>query len=316
MKEDLKDKNILILCGGWSDEREISLISGKSVYDALLDDGYTVTHMDLKSNDKTKLTDYIKSKQIDLVFNLIHGLGGEDGLIQSYLDDCDVKYVGSNAVSSNLSFNKTATKDKWMNLNLPTPSYSNLSGMSKEYLREIQNSDKIIVKPKSSGSSVGIQILKKEHMNLSSVKNLLESINQNYDNLILDDYFIEEFIDGNEYTAPVIDDKVLPIVKIDTSREFYNYQAKYEDDDTVFSFPTFNIELENKIKTVCLDAFKGLDCQGWGRIDFFLTEDQNIQLIELNSIPGMTNHSLVPMSAKKLGWSYLELIETILLTEK
>ena len=153
-------------------------------------------------------------------------------------------------------------------------------------------------------------------MNLSSVKNLLESINQNYDNLILDDYFIEEFIDGNEYTAAVIDDKVLPIVKIDTSREFYNYQAKYEDDDTVFSFPTFDIELENKIKTVCLDAFKGLDCQGWGRIDFFLTEDQDIQLIELNSIPLMTNHSLVPMSAKKLGWSYLELIETILLTKK
>ena len=108
----------------------------------------------------------------------------------------------------------------------------------------------------------------------------------------------------------------MPIVKIDTSREFYNYQAEYEDDDTVFSFPTFNIELENKIKTVCLDAFKGLDCQGWGRIDFFLTKDQNIQLIELNSIPGMTNHSLVPMSAKKLGWSYLELIETILLTKK
>ena len=316
MKEDLKDKNILILCGGWSDEREISLTSGKGVYDALLDDGYAVSYMDLQSNDKIKLTDYIKSKQIDLVFNLIHGLGGEDGLIQSYLDDCDAKYVGSNAASSSLSFNKIATKDRWMNLNLPTPSYSNLLGMNQEYLREIQNSDKIVVKPKSSGSSVGIKILKKEDINLSSVKNLLESINQNYDNLILDDYFIEEFIDGNEYTAPVIDDKVLPIVKIDTSREFYNYQAKYEDDDTVFSFPTFNMELENKIKTVCLDAFKGLDCQGWGRIDFFLTEDQNIQLIELNSIPGMTNHSLVPMSAKKLGWSYLELIETILLTKK
>ena len=93
MKEDLKDKNILILCGGWSDEREISLTSGKGVYDALLGDGYAVTHMDLKSNDKTKLTNYIKSQQIDLVFNLIHGLGGEDGLIQSYLDDCDAKYV-------------------------------------------------------------------------------------------------------------------------------------------------------------------------------------------------------------------------------
>ena len=316
MKEELKTKNILVLCGGWSDEREISLTSGRAVHDALLSDGYRVRIMDFHSQDKALLTSYIKSNQIDLVFNLMHGVGGEDGLVQSYLDDIDVKYVGSNSKSSERSFNKIATKDKWLSHNIPTPKYSALSNIDKNFLKLIQKSKKIIVKPISSGSSVGIKIFKINDLDVTSVKKLLESINKHYDNFIMDEYFIEEYVSGEEYTAPIVDDKVLPIVKIDTMREFYNYQAKYEDDDTKFSFPSFDLEFETKIKRICLNAFSVLESSGWGRIDFFLDKAENIKLIELNSIPGMTSHSLVPMSAKKNGWTYLNLIETILLTTK
>lgn len=315
MKEELKDKNILVLCGGWSDEREISLTSGKAVYTALMRDGYRVRIMDFHSRDKTLLTNFIDSNQIDLVFNLMHGVGGEDGLVQSYLDDADIKYVGSKSVSSKLSFNKIATKDKWMSHNIPTPQYSALSHIDESFLMIIQKSKKVIVKPISSGSSVGINILKVEDIDTTSVKNLLNSINKYYENFTPDEYFIEEFVIGSEYTAPIVDNKVLPIIKIDTVREFYNYQAKYEDNDTRFSFPLFDLEFENKIKNTCLNAFKILGSNGWGRVDFFLDQAKNIKLIELNSIPGMTNHSLVPMSAKKIGWTYLQLIETILLTK-
>ena len=316
MREELRERNILILCGGWSDEREVSLISGKAVYDALYNHGYKVKTLDFHTRDKTMLTSFINSNQVDLVFNLMHGVGGEDGLVQSYLDDVGVRYIGSNSKSSKLSFNKVATKEKWVSKNIPTPNYSIISEISENFLQEIQGSEKIIIKPISSGSSVGIKILSVDDLNATCVKNLLESINQHYDSFVPNDYFIEEFICGNEYTVPIVRDEVLPIIKIDTSREFYNYQAKYEDDDTRFSFPLFDAEFEIKIKNICFDAFKILGSSGWGRVDFFLDETDNIKLIELNSIPGMTSHSLVPMSADKIGWTYLELIEKILLTNK
>ena len=316
MRRELKERNILVLCGGWSDEREVSLTSGKSVYDALDSDGYRASIMDFHSKDKMLLDNCIKSNKIDLVFNLMHGTGGEDGLVQSYLDEFCVKYVGSDSKSSYLSFNKIATKDKWISQNIPTPNYSMLSEVNENFLQVVKKSEKIIIKPISSGSSVGIKILRVRDLDVTGVTKLLKSISKYYDDTILNNYFIEEFISGSEYTAPIVNDEVLPIIKIDTTREFYNYQAKYEDDDTTFSFPSFDSQLESRIKNTCFNAFKALGSNGWGRVDFFLDQDNDIKLIELNSIPGMTSHSLVPMSAKKIGWTYIELIEEILLTGK
>ena len=152
----------------------------------------------------------------------MHGVGGEDGLVQSYLDKINVKYIGSNSESSKLSFNKVATKEKWVRKNIPTPNYSIISEITDNFLKEIQKSEKIIVKPTSSGSSVGIKILRVDHLDISGIENLTESIKQQYDSFAPNDYFIEEFIHGNEYTAPIVKDEVLPIIKIDTSREFYN----------------------------------------------------------------------------------------------
>ena len=125
-------------------------------------------------------------------------------------------------------------------------------------------------------------------------------------------YFLEEYVDSAEFTAPIISNKVYPIIKIDTTREFYNYEAKYIDNDTSFTFPEFPKSIQDNINAVALDAFNALGCRTWGRVDFFMDSSHNINLIEINSIPGMTSHSLVPMSAKKSGLSYIDLIILIL----
>ena len=296
-----KDTNIGILYGGWSNEREISLESGEVVFKTLKDAGYSVFLCDLKNN-QDDLINFVHKNSIGIVFNLIHGTGGEDGTVQSWLDDIGVNYVGSDTKSSKVSFSKIMTKLKWLDNGLKTPDYiGNI--IEHENLNLIfSGTNKYVLKPDKSGSSVGIKILnnsKELSMSLSSV---------NYHN----EYFVEEYAEGYEYTAPIIGDIVFPIIKIETKREFYDYQAKYIDDDTSFTFPEFKSDMLEKIESTCLKAFKVLGCKDWGRVDFFIDKDNEISLIEINTIPGMTDHSLVPMSASHINISYIELIEKIL----
>jgi|TARA_B100000953_G_scaffold298488_2_gene295464 D-alanine-D-alanine ligase len=295
-----KDTNIGILYGGWSNEREISLESGEVVFKTLKDAGYSVFLCDLKNN-QDDLINFVHKNSIGIVFNLIHGTGGEDGTVQSWLDDIGVNYVGSDTKSSKVSFSKIMTKLKWLDNGLKTPDYiGNI--IEHENLNLIfSGTNKYVLKPDKSGSSVGIKILnnsKELSMSLSSV---------NYHN----EYFVEEYAEGYEYTAPIIGDIVFPIIKIETKREFYDYQAKYIDDDTSFTFPIFEPDMLEKIESTCLKAFQVLGCKGWGRVDFFI-DNNEISLIEVNTIPGMTSHSLVPMSAKKKGYTYLQLVELLL----
>ena len=295
-----KDTNIGILYGGWSNEREISLESGEVVFKTLKDAGYSVFLCDLKNN-QDDLINFVHKNSIGIVFNLIHGTGGEDGTVQSWLDDIGVNYVGSDTKSSKVSFSKIMTKLKWLDNGLKTPDYiGNI--IDHENLNLIfSGTNKYVLKPDKSGSSVGIKILnnsKELSMSLSSV---------NYHN----EYFVEEYAEGYEYTAPIIGDIVFPIIKIETKREFYDYQAKYIDDDTSFTFPIFEPDMLEKIESTCLKAFQVLGCKGWGRVDFFI-DNNEISLIEVNTIPGMTSHSLVPMSAKKKGYTYLQLVELLL----
>jgi D-alanine-D-alanine ligase len=174
-------------------------------------------------------------------------------------------------------------------------------------------SDKIVLKPIKSGSSVGIRILNLHDLITTdsdlSYKRLCEYM---VDDIAPHDYFIEQYIDHAEYTAPIISNKVLPIIKIDTEREFYNYNAKYIDNNTSFTFPKFPASVQEKINNTALEAFALLGCSTWGRIDFFMNNDFEINLIEINSIPGMTSHSLVPMSAKHSGLNYIDLIKLLL----
>ena len=306
MNNVLTKMKIGILCGGWSDERSISLNSGNSVYESLINNGYDAYIFDFKKNKFEMLSNFLSSNKIDLVFNLIHGTGGEDGTVQAWLDDIGIDYVGSDTESSKLSFSKIMTKQKWVDNGLKTPAYiEKLQSIISENENQslfLGDINKYVLKPDKSGSSVGIKIFnnaKDLSMGLSSVDSY-------------DEFFVEEYVEGHEYTAPIIGDTVFPIIKIETKREFYDYQAKYIDDDTSFTFPEFKPDLLEKIESTCLKAFKVLGCKGWGRVDFFIDKDNEISLIEINTIPGMTDHSLVPMSANHINISYIELIEKIL----
>ena len=336
MSKITKDTIIGILYGGWSDEREISLESGSSVYDSLKDAGYKVFLFDLKNN-KEELSKFISKYSIEIIFNLIHGTGGEDGTIQSWLDDLQVKYVGSNSKSSRLSFSKTKTKEIWIRSKLKTPDFishvdleswilaaismnnknkpsDDNSSFKQETIKKINNFlesyDRYVLKPDCSGSSVGIKIFN----NSNELSNHCESLSKDCLDNAISQNFLEKYISGSEYTAPIIGNTVFPIIKIETKREFYDYQAKYVDDDTSFTFPSFDSNLQRIINSKCLKAFKSLGCKGWGRVDFFIDDDNGIYLIEVNTIPGMTSHSLVPMSAKQKNLSYLDLILLILNT--
>ena len=314
MNNALAKMKIGVLCGGWSDERSISLNSGNSVYDSLINNGYDAYIFDFKKidfaadfhNEFEMLSSFLSSNKIDLIFNLIHGTGGEDGTVQAWLDDIGVNYVGSDTESSKLSFSKIMTKQKWVDNGLKTPAYAEklssiIAGNENQSLF-FGDTTKYVLKPDKSGSSVGIKIFnnaKDLSMGLSSVDSY-------------DEFFVEEYVEGHEYTAPIIGDTVFPIIKIETKREFYDYQAKYIDDDTSFTFPEFKPDMLKKIESICLKAFKVLGCKDWGRVDFFIDKDNEISLIEINTIPGMTDHSLVPMSANHINISYIELIEKIL----
>ena len=306
----LSGKHIGVLCGGWSDERLVSLDSGKSAYNSIVNSGLNAFLFDFQDNDIDMLSNFIESNNIDIIFNLIHGSGGEDGLVQSYLDILSVKYIGSDSESSKLSFNKVHTKEVWLKNNLKTPNYLRLSdNISSKKIEEVFD-DKFILKPCESGSSVGIKIFNTTDFYSSNSIDILEKLSLNSINS--HDYFIEEFITASEYTAPIINNQVFPIIKIETKREFYNYEAKYLDSDTVFSFPKFSQDIYDNIESVCMKAFNTIGCSNWGRVDFFMDKDSSVNLIEINSIPGMTDHSLVPKSAKKNGLSYDQLLLLLL----
>ena len=306
----LSGKHIGILCGGWSDERLISLDSGKSAHTSLMNNNLNSFLFDFKDNNINMLSNFIESNSIDIVLNLIHGSGGEDGIVQNYLDRLSVKYVGSNSEASKLSFNKVCTKEVWLKNGLNTPNYLRLSDNISSKKIEEMFGQKFILKPCESGSSVGIKIFDTANFYSSSSLEILEKLSLN--SIESSDYFIEEFISAPEYTAPIIDNQVFPIIKIETKREFYNYEAKYLDSDTVFSFPDFSEDIHKNINLICMKAFNSIGCSNWGRVDFFMDKDSLVNLIEINSIPGMTDHSLVPKSAKKNGLSYHQLLLLLL----
>ncbi len=307
---NVSDKRIGILCGGWSDERAVSLNSGKSAYKSLVDNNIKAFLFDYEKDDIQKLSNFIEVNKIDIIFNLIHGVGGEDGLVQSYLDKLSIKYIGSNSKSSKISFNKVLTKEIWVSKGLNTPKYLTLSNTTT--LEDIQelSMGKFILKPCESGSSVGIKIFNSNDFDSSASSSILKKLS--LDNKNPNNYFIEEYINVSEYTAPIINNQVFPIIKIETKRDFYNYEAKYLDKDTVFSFPKFSKNTQENINLTCFQAFDSIGCSNWGRVDFFMDDDLSINLIEINSIPGMTDHSLVPKSAKKNGISYYELLLLLL----
>jgi D-alanine-D-alanine ligase len=291
---------VLVLMGGWSNEREISLISGKSVLDSLISSGVDAHELIL---DKKNI-ELIKEISPDRVFIALHGEGGEDGEIQSYLDRFSIPYTGSSSSSSEICMNKRKTKLKLLENKFQTPKYLKIENNTEIKFIEKNFSYPFVVKPSSEGSSIGVFIVDNKY-------EFYDAVEEN--RKISEDFIVEQYIDGEEYTVGIINDLALPSIKLKPPGKFYDYDAKYKSSEMQYICPSgLDIEKEKEIKEISINCFKTLECRGWGRVDIILDRKYNPWIIEINTVPGMTKHSLLPMAAKEFGIDFSELVLKIL----
>ena len=293
-------KKVAVLMGGWSAEREVSLNSGNAVLDALQRQGINAIGIDVDRN----IVDTLKNKGVSHVFNVLHGRGGEDGVIQGVLDVLQIPYTGSDVLGSALSMDKLRCKQLWQGMGLPTPAYKVLE--SEEDCQKAINELglPLMIKPVLEGSSIGISKVHTEQEMIPAWK-LAEECGGTV--------MAEQFVTGNEYTAAILEREVLPMIRLEAANDFYDYQAKYVQDDTKYICPCgLSQQEETELAELVLKAFDGVMASGWGRVDFMIDENQQPWLIEVNTVPGMTDHSLVPMAAKQAGISFDQLVLKVL----
>lgn len=289
---------VALVIGGDSAEREVSLMGGRAVADALGKLGVNHTVVD----GPRALLDQVAAGQVERVFNMLHGRGGEDGALQGALRLYDVPCTGSGVLASALTMDKLQCKRIWAATGLPTPRWRIVTDGAMDAAME----PPVFVKPAREGSSVGMSRVLEAGQLEQAIRLALE-----YDRQVL----IEELIDGPEYTAAILNGEVLPLIRIETPREFYDYTAKYEADDTEYHCPSgLDAAHERELQALCLRAFEVLGGHGWGRVDFLLDEAGKPWLIDVNTVPGMTGHSLVPMAARAAGMDFEELVWRILKT--
>ena len=307
-----KDREISVLMGGWSTEREISLKTGRAVVDSVKSMGLSVRSVDLSSPEEAiKLVD-----SLDLVFIALHGRGGEDGFIQAILEEKNIQFTGSNSKSCELSMNKSETKKIWRELSLPTPDFVEIknAGTTKTQTSPFLSSEQdvsaleesFVVKPAREGSSFGVSIV---HPGKGSLENAMKEALK-YDDILI----VEAFIEGEEVTVPILEGKTLTPISIKPKNDFYDFDAKYVRNDTEYSQSELSEEELMTVKNFAWHAFSCLGCSGWGRVDFIQDKKRNFQLIELNTVPGLTETSLVPKSAILEGIDFDGLIIRILNT--
>ena len=294
-------KNIAVLCGGWSEERLISLKSGDSVYKCLKENGYEVTKIDVKTANEA-FNEELYSK-FDLVFILLHGRGGEDGDIQKFFEENDIAFTGSNSQSSRITMNKIKTKEIWKNNNIKTPEYFIYE--ENFQIDNLSSFEKWVIKPNLEGSSNGISF----YSNIEGKEDFEKKINlaKKYDDSVL----IERFIDGKEITVPIINKRCLRPIHIIPEGEFYDFDAKYISNKTKYLEYAIESERLDILNNLVIHAYELVGAENWGRIDI-IDDGIDYFLIELNSVPGMTETSLVPKSSHLSGVSYLELLESIM----
>lgn len=291
---------IAVLMGGDSSERTVSLCSGEAVLQALLAVGADAFAIDVQGHAIEQLL----SAEFDLAFIAMHGRGGEDGTIQGVLEWLNKPYTGSGVMASALAMDKWRTKLLWSAAGLPTPKAYILSGSSdwQQIINSLNNN--AIVKPAREGSSIGMR-------RVHHSQELQESYQyaSQYDAMVL----AEEWVTGAEFTVAVVNGEVLPAIQLKTSHEFYDYEAKYQSDDTEYLLPCgLSEEKESELKALTLKAFDVLGCEGWARMDIMQDQTGKFWLLEANTIPGMTDHSLVPMAANAAGMDMSALVLTIL----
>ena len=291
-------KKIALLSGGDSEERDISIKSGLAVYQALKNLNYEVSLIDPINTDLCTLVHY------DAAFICLHGKNGEDGKIQSLLELLKVPFTGSASTASMLAMNKFYSKLVWNDHALITPKSLILNKTNLDYKKIITDlSNPFIVKPSSSGSSFGINLVKNKDDLILAFTDASK-----YDSTVI----AEEFIKGREFTVSILGTKSLGVLEIAPKNEFYDYNAKYVSNETIFSKPTdLNPEVLEKMENIALSAFTSIGCSGWGRVDFMMDKKFNLYLIEVNTVPGMTDHSLFPLAAKNAGLNFEQTVQHI-----
>ena len=300
---------VLVLMGGTSEEREISLQSGVNVCTALQKKGYQVESLDLNKDTLNEIADIAP----DVVFIALHGKNGEDGTVQGYLDLLGIPYTGSGVTSSAICMNKILTKKLLSYEGLPTPDFiiikKNTFDRACFVVRSMVQKFGLpmVVKAATQGSSIGTYIVKKEEEILPAIEAAFQ-----YD----DDVLVEKYIDGILLTASVIGNDnpcVLPIIEITSRNEFYDYESKYTPGMCEHIVPArINQELQDKICRISEEAYKSLACKGFARIDFMVDRQGQPYILEINTIPGLTDMSLVPDAARAVGISYEDLLERLL----
>lgn len=293
---------VAVMMGGSSAEREVSLMSGGGVLAALQSRGVDAHAFDPAEKPLSAL----QEEGFARVFNILHGPFGEDGTLQGALEAMGMPYTGCGVMASAIGMDKWRTKLLWKGAGLPIPDFELLNDDSDFDAIERQLGLPLFVKPSTEGSSIGVTKVKQP----GELRAAYEEARR-YDNIVI----AERFIGGGEYTCAIVDDVAYPTIKIEPATEYYDYQAKYFRDDTVYRCPSgLAPEVEQRARELALTAFRVLGGRGWGRVDFLMDEQGGIYLLEVNTAPGMTSHSLVPMAARAEGLSYEELCVKVLAT--
>lgn len=290
---------VAVLYGGNSAEREVSLESGRACFEALRNLQIPATLIDTQQRDWWLRI----GGQIDHVFIALHGRGGEDGTVQGLLETLGVAYTGSGVLASALAMDKLRTKQLWRGLNLSTPEFEVLSATS-DWQEIVDRFGRVMVKPAHEGSSVGMA-------KVSSAEELKAAYfaAEKFDAVVL----AERCITGAEFTVAILGGRALPAIGLETDHVFYDYNAKYIASDTRYLCPCgLSAEKEAELQALALAAFNSVGCRGWGRVDVMQDAAGKFYLLEVNTVPGMTSHSLVPMAAQAAGLDFNQLVATIL----
>ncbi|MDX5628924.1 MULTISPECIES: D-alanine--D-alanine ligase [unclassified Brenneria] len=300
-------EKVAVLLGGTSAERDVSLLSGQAVLAGLQEAGINAHAIDTREFPVT----HLKDEGFTKVFIALHGRGGEDGTLQGLLEFLQLPYTGSGVMASALTMDKLRTKQVWQALGLPVSPYVALSRQAFSAIAPDELPGKfahlgtpLIVKPSREGSSVGMSKVNE----IADLPAALEEAFRHDDEVL-----VEKWLSGPEYTVAILGDEVLPSIRIQAAGTFYDYEAKYLSDETQYFCPSgLSSEKEQALADLSMAAYRALDCSGWGRVDLMMDGDGAFYLLEVNTSPGMTSHSLVPMAARQRGMTFSQLVARIL----
>ena len=294
-----KAGHVVLLMGGTSSEREISLLSGQAVASSLVSLGVHTTVIDVGEN----IVDELKLAAPDLVVNMLHGQGGEDGVIQGCLDLLQIPYTGSGVLASALAMDKFKSKQIWCQMGLATAPFTVLNDDS-DWEEVIEGFERVVVKPIYGGSSLGIAIADSPGLLEMAYREACE---------FRQGVMAEKYIEGPEYSTGVLDDELMPTILLETDREFFDFTAKYVDEGTRIVCPApLSSERMAAAEALVKSAYSALGCSGLARVDFMEDAAGDFFLLEVNTVPGMTSHSFVPKSAARVGIDFDELVLRIL----